>query len=71
MVMDKGLSKAEAEDLVSVGAPHIDIVKLGFELPLLHLTSGKNRGLPKGRIRYILVVLFSKLSSYATSLMST
>jgi len=30
MVMDKGLSLAEAENLVSVGSPHIDIVKLGF-----------------------------------------
>ncbi len=30
MVMDKGLSIREAEDLVSVGAPHIDILKLGF-----------------------------------------
>lgn len=30
MVMDKGLSIAEAENLVSVGSPHIDIVKLGF-----------------------------------------
>jgi phosphosulfolactate synthase len=30
MIMDKGLSVTEAENLVSVGAPHIDIVKLGF-----------------------------------------
>ena len=30
MIMDKGLSVAEAENLVSVGAPHIDIIKLGF-----------------------------------------
>lgn len=30
MVMDKGLSLAEAENLISVGSPHIDIVKLGF-----------------------------------------
>ena len=30
MVMDKGLSLADAENMVSVGAPHIDIVKLGF-----------------------------------------
>ena len=30
MVMDKGLSVAEAENLISVGKPHIDIVKLGF-----------------------------------------
>jgi phosphosulfolactate synthase len=30
MVMDKGLSLREAEDLISVGGPHIDIVKLGF-----------------------------------------
>jgi phosphosulfolactate synthase len=30
MIMDKGLSIAEAENLTSVGAPHIDIVKLGF-----------------------------------------
>src|SRR4051812_925190 len=30
MVMDKGLSIAEAENLISVGSPHIDIVKLGF-----------------------------------------
>lgn len=30
MVMDKGLSIHEAENLMSVGAPHIDIVKLGF-----------------------------------------
>lgn len=30
MIMDKGLSIAEAENLVSVGSPHIDIIKLGF-----------------------------------------
>src|SRR5215210_1535368 len=30
MVMDKGLSITEAENLISVGGPHIDIVKLGF-----------------------------------------
>src|SRR4051794_24851460 len=30
MIMDKGLSIVEAQNLVSVGAPHIDIVKLGF-----------------------------------------
>src|SRR3954464_9157773 len=30
MIMDKGLSIREAENLMSVGAPHIDIVKLGF-----------------------------------------
>lgn len=30
MIMDKGLSVGEAENLVSVGAPHIDIIKLGF-----------------------------------------
>ena len=30
MVMDKGLSYAEAENFISVGKPHTDIVKLGF-----------------------------------------
>ncbi|WP_207492662.1 phosphosulfolactate synthase [Aridibaculum aurantiacum] len=30
MVMDKGLSINEAKNLISVGGPHIDIVKLGF-----------------------------------------
>lgn|SRR5690242_4301021 len=30
MVMDKGLSKQEAENFLSVAAPHVDIVKLGF-----------------------------------------
>ncbi len=30
MVMDKGLSVREIEDMVSVAAPHIDIVKLGW-----------------------------------------
>lgn len=30
MVMDKGLSVAEVEHLISIGKPHIDIVKLGF-----------------------------------------
>jgi phosphosulfolactate synthase len=30
MVMDKGLSIQEAENLMSIGAPHIDVVKLGF-----------------------------------------
>ncbi|MBN9299269.1 MAG: phosphosulfolactate synthase [Filimonas sp.] len=30
MVMDKGLSLREAEDMLSVGEPYIDIVKLGF-----------------------------------------
>lgn len=30
MVMDKGLSIAEAENLISVAGPHIDVIKLGF-----------------------------------------
>ena len=30
MVMDKGLSIEEARNLMSVGHPHIDVVKLGF-----------------------------------------
>jgi phosphosulfolactate synthase len=30
MVMDKGLSLREAENFLSIGAPHTDIVKLGF-----------------------------------------
>ncbi len=30
MVMDKGLSLKDAESFISVGAPHTDIVKLGF-----------------------------------------
>lgn len=30
MVMDKGLSIGEVENLISIGKPHIDIVKLGF-----------------------------------------
>ena len=30
MVMDKGLSIQEAKNLMSVGQPHIDVVKLGF-----------------------------------------
>jgi phosphosulfolactate synthase len=30
MVMDKGLSIGEVENLLSIGSPHIDIVKLGF-----------------------------------------
>jgi len=30
MVMDKGLSVPEAQNMMSVGHPHIDIVKLGF-----------------------------------------
>jgi len=30
MVMDKGLSIEEAQNLMSVGHPHIDVVKLGF-----------------------------------------
>ena len=30
MVMDKGLSVREAEDLISVAGPYIDIIKLGF-----------------------------------------
>lgn len=30
MVMDKGLSITEAENMLSVASPHIDIVKLGF-----------------------------------------
>ena len=30
MIMDKGLSLREAEDMVSGAGPHIDIVKLGF-----------------------------------------
>ncbi|MEL6671582.1 MAG: phosphosulfolactate synthase [Bacteroidota bacterium] len=30
MIMDKGLSVRQAEDLVSVAAPHIDVIKLGW-----------------------------------------
>src|SRR3954466_10380549 len=30
MVMDKGLSCRQAEDMLDVSAPYIDIVKLGF-----------------------------------------
>jgi len=30
MVMDKGLSLRDAESFISVGAPHTDLVKLGF-----------------------------------------
>lgn len=30
MVMDKGLSLAEAENLISAAEPHLDIIKLGF-----------------------------------------
>ncbi|MEO6949818.1 MAG: phosphosulfolactate synthase [Ginsengibacter sp.] len=30
MVMDKGLSIQEATNLISIGGPHIDIIKLGF-----------------------------------------
>jgi phosphosulfolactate synthase len=30
MVMDKGLSYREAEDILSVGEPYIDFIKLGF-----------------------------------------
>lgn len=30
MVMDKGLSLRDAENFLSVGAPHTDIIKLGF-----------------------------------------
>ena len=30
MIMDKGLSIEEAKNLMSVGHPHIDVVKLGF-----------------------------------------
>lgn len=35
MVMDKGLSLREAEDLTSVGSEYIDFVKLGFGTSLL------------------------------------
>jgi len=30
MVMDKGLSLEEARNFMSVAAPHVDLVKLGF-----------------------------------------
>ena len=30
MSMDKGLSAREAEDLLSVGADYVDVIKLGF-----------------------------------------
>ena len=36
MVMDKGLSYAEAENFISVGKPHTDIEKLGLEAIILH-----------------------------------
>lgn len=34
MVMDKGLSVREIEDLLSVAGNYIDIVKLGWLLPM-------------------------------------
>jgi len=37
MVMDKGLSYAEAENFISVGKPHTDIVKLGFGTSFVNL----------------------------------
>ena len=30
MVMDKGLSVAEAKNFMSAASPHVDVVKLGF-----------------------------------------
>ena len=30
MIMDKGLSIREVHDFMSVGGPHVDIIKLGF-----------------------------------------
>ena len=52
MVMDKGLSVREAEDLVSVAGPYIDIVKLGWATS--YVTAGledklkvyRNAGIP-------------------------
>lgn len=35
MVMDKGLSTREAEDLAATAGPYIDFVKLGFGTPLV------------------------------------
>src|ERR1700726_3577321 len=35
LVMDKGLSVAEAENLLSVAEPYIDFIKLGFGTALL------------------------------------
>jgi len=52
MVMDKGLSIREIEDMLEVSAPHIDIVKLGwgtsFVTPNLKdkLAAYKNAGVP-------------------------
>jgi phosphosulfolactate synthase len=52
MVMDKGLSTREAEDLVSSSGPFLDIVKLGFGSALItpnldsKLAVFKNAGVP-------------------------
>lgn len=52
MVMDKGLSIREAEDMLDVGLPHIDIIKLGFGTAMVtpHLRQKielyKSKGLP-------------------------
>lgn len=52
MVMDKGLSIAEVENLISVGKPHIDIVKLGFGTSYVtpnldqKIATYKNAGIP-------------------------
>jgi phosphosulfolactate synthase len=52
MVMDKGLSVREAEDMISVAEPYIDIVKLGFGTSFVtpnledKLAVYKNAGLP-------------------------
>ena len=35
MVMDKGLSVREAENLVEAGGPYIDLIKLGFGSSLI------------------------------------
>ena len=61
MVMDKGLSQRELEDMLSTSAEYIDIVKLGWA------TSYVTPGLAEKPIKvlaflFILGVRFSKLS---------
>ena len=41
LVMDKGLSVAEAENLLSVAEPYIDFIKLGFGTALFTRDQGR------------------------------
>jgi len=72
MVMDKGLSQREAEDLVSISSDYTDYVKLGFGTSIVTREVQKKIDIYKqGSIKVYLEELYSKHLSSVTVLTNT